>query len=280
LPRGRGQHRGTEGPERRVGLAQGGLGQRQGGKAFEGTLALHRRAQDRDRVVVAAHAAEHTCQGHGHDAAQRLRLPQARKTSLGPFGSRQTTPEIDKENRVFGIAPHRLLEGGERLRPLAQRRPRRAHGMNRRRRQGRQPRQRHGLFQRLFRLTLADEIEDRPRLSGRPKRDLRALRLALQLAARAVPEHGMERLPDRGLLRFGLQRRAEHFFRLGQLALFGQHATDLEQHFRLARRGLENAAVDRQRAVRVARLLQAERLLVEPGYVRRRRKKHRVRPTG
>jgi hypothetical protein len=90
----------------------------------------------------------------------------------------------------------------------------------------------------------------------------------------------MQRLPDRGLLRLGLQaQRAEHFLRLGQIALVGQHAADLEQHFRLARRGLENAAVDRQRAVRVARLLQAERLLVEPGYVRRRRE-HRVRPTG
>jgi hypothetical protein len=56
---------------------------------------------------------------------------------LGPLGDRETTPEIDKETGFFGIAPHRLLEGGERLRPLAQRRPRRAHGMDRRRRQGR-----------------------------------------------------------------------------------------------------------------------------------------------
>jgi hypothetical protein len=52
----------------------------------------------------------------------------------------------------------------------------------------------------------------------------------------------MQRLPDRGLLRLGLQaQRAELFFRLAEIALVGQQAANLEQHFRLARRGLENA---------------------------------------
>jgi hypothetical protein len=53
------------------------------------------------------------------------------------------------------------------------------------------------------------EIEDRPRLRRQTQRDLRALRLPLQLAARAAASTPCSACQIAGFLRFGLQRRAQ-----------------------------------------------------------------------
>jgi hypothetical protein len=90
----------------------------------------------------------------------------------------------------------------------------------------------------------------------------------------------VQRLPDRGLFRLGLERGPERCLGPGQIALARKNSAPLEQNLRLPRDRAQDTIMDGQCGVNVAGLLEIERLLVEPGDLRLRWREHHVTPTG
>jgi hypothetical protein len=64
-----------------------------------------------------------------------------------------------------------------------------------------------------------------------------------------------------------------------QIALVRANTANLKQHFRLSGHNTQNALVEAKGRRGITRLLQAERLFVEPG-ISAWRREHHVMPTG
>jgi hypothetical protein len=134
-------------------------------------------------------------------------------------------------------------------------------------------------FSACLRLALADEIEDRRHLGRKPQRDAGARRLPFQLARAppvSTPCNACQIAGSFGLP-FNAARKAASAPPYRPAAKDAPH---LEQHLGLPRCDAAGSGRKGQRRLALARLLQAERVLVEPGNVRGRKRRHHVTPTG